>query len=307
MDQTGVHFRLALNAQPEHMMGERSYEENVRWNKRLLMMMTRARLIRVEALEWVNPLDEDPKELAVVRSLVSTINLNNELAGLLKEQRSQELQEFQRGSAALIGVLHRLKAPCRALREAYGPDTRRVCGSCALCRRGIEAPVRDASLAPEMTPIITAPLVDVVEAPSISTAHGRDTIVLALRDLLRRSLIRRVVIAATDNRIIRDLISSADATSQAPYRIDDVSDESAESVGPEEVTIVLHVRTMDMAAQIYNRRGRQCVHFLIGIQAETSNGRWPFMHDSNSRLYQGEQGFHRWIGGHLTTPPAGLT
>ena len=289
-------FRVSLHSQPNHRLGERSYGENIRWNKRLLMMMERAALIKVDGLEWQRPgPDGDAVEFAIVRPLKSTIELDSSLSSLLEGPRALEFDGIQRARASLDKVLQRVSPPCRLLRAHYGSETRRACGSCSFCRSGAEVPSGATDLSYVADAVPTRPAVDVVEAPNLRSPSGRSSAALALRQVLRGGIACRIVVGVENEAQARELLGRADDGVGAIYRLDRATQEAASSVAADEVVVVLHFDSIDMNASVFNHRGARCAHWVFGGPVERTSGRWPFLHEAGARLYSGSDAVDRWL------------
>lgn len=289
-------FRVRLDAQPSHLLGARSYEENSSWNKRLLMMMQRAGVIRVEALKWDAGPDDEWVQSAVIVPERNTLEIEKSLPQMLAWVRKSEMATLNQGRQSLDIALGNRQAVCRILRKHYGADTKRACGSCAGCRSGSDAPARVALHEVEFDLPPGQPTVDVVEAPSPRTAKGRAALILGLRRvLLANGTASRFIVSTPLVSDVRTLFERAAEGVDHPFRVDSLDVDVAESIGPLERTVVLHFETFHQQAKGLNRRGRRCSHWLLGQPIENPPGMWPFLHDFRSRPFQGADGLDRWL------------
>jgi ATP-dependent DNA helicase RecQ len=64
--QTGA-FKIDTRVQPSYRFGSESFGENANWNKRLLLMMDRAGLLRIEGLTREATAESDFVECAQIR------------------------------------------------------------------------------------------------------------------------------------------------------------------------------------------------------------------------------------------------
>jgi ATP-dependent DNA helicase RecQ len=292
---TGV-FRLRTDVQPTHRFGSQSYSENVRWNKRLLLMMDRAGLVRIESIAWER-VSEDavPCEFAVVRPCCQTMELDYGLADLLAQHRQSEIEAIRRASDSLVRYFRRETPVCRELKAHYGSNTSRACGSCAACRSRGEQSVVAGPLSLDEESAVTQPLVQVVQAPRLDYLQSHPILVQALRQVLQSLGINRFVVDGAHRDAFETLIDRADDNGYLPYRIDDLNGYEQRSINPKEIVLVLHVDAIDLHAGALNRHGRSVVHWLLGGNIESTPGSWPFMHDYGARAYPGKDGLSQWL------------
>ncbi|GAB3647305.1 protein DpdF [Ramlibacter alkalitolerans] len=294
-DRSTVKFRIRTDVQPEHRFGRQSFSENERWNKRLLLMMDRAGLIRIESLGWERRQeDADSVKWAVVRPFTSTLQMESGLSEMLTEMRAREILSIQRSVDALVRYFHRERAVCRELRTHYGPETSRSCGSCALCRSHRERPAGMGSLELDEELTVTSPAVQVVQAPALSDPNSRSELVRALRQVLQSHRVDRFLMGSVNRPALEALLEHADDGAR-PYRIDELGQKPTPHVRPHEAVVVLHVGTIDEGAGIYNRRGRWVAHWLLGGTIEHIPGRWPFLHEYGALAYPGVDGLSQWL------------
>ena len=139
------------------------------------------------------------------------------------------------------------------------------------------------------------PAVDIVEGPSLRSAPGYNDVVLAIRRLLRSRTSCRLVVGSQDFQRARDLLSRADDTDNALYRLDAADGDVANTVHGNEVIVFLHFEEMDSNAQLFHRRGQRCAHWMLGCPVERMPGRWPFLHETEARAYTGRDALNDWM------------
>jgi ATP-dependent DNA helicase RecQ len=287
--------RIRLDTQPEHSFGQQSFAENIRWNKRLLLMMERARLIRLEGLQWEQSAGDEWIELATVRPQVPTLGLAYRLAELLAEPRQSEIAAIRRSTDSLLRYFNQERAVCRELRGHYGDDTRRACGSCAFCRSGKERGVALVSLQFDEEAPLSLPSVQVVQAPALNDPTAYSALVQAIRQLLRSGRVRRFVVPGHHRLVLDALFEHAERGYERHYRIDDLDESIASTIEPEERVVVMHVQAIEERAVVLHRRGRSVAHWLLGGSLEATPGRWPFMYEHGARPYPGGDGLTHWL------------
>lgn len=287
--------RVRTDVQPEHSFGQQSYAENVRWNKRLLLMMERAGMLRLEALQTEAGLDDEWVEWVTVRPMMSTFELMDDLANRLTESREDEIASIRRAMDSLVRHFGQQQAVCRELRSHYGEGTRRACGSCAFCRCRREQRVALVPLHLDDEAPVTVPSVQVVQAPSLTDPAAYPVLVQATRQLLQSGMCRRFVVPPEHRAALDAIFEHAERGFDQHYRIDDLEEGVAATIGPEERVIVFHVLMIDDRAGELNRHGHTVTHWLLGGNLDASPGRWPYMYEHGARPYPGTDGLTHWL------------
>lgn len=293
---TGI-FKLHVGAEPNYRMHERSYDESVAWNKRLLMMMERAAILRVRGLELLrDEMDGNAQqEWATVQMLCPTPGLADRLADLLAQVRIAEAKVLRASRRRLEELLLGRASACRILRSHYGAYTYRACGSCAICRSEPDLAVDAAPLRLLMQQDEGRPTVDVVRGPSLNQSKGEAEVLLALRRVMSEGLCRRFVAGERFIDTVRRLLERAGERGDAPYRLDLPTGDVAKSVRADELVICLHAQSIDPQATLLHSRGALCTHWVLGAAVDDSGGRWPFLHEKQSRLFTGRDALNDWI------------
>jgi ATP-dependent DNA helicase RecQ len=128
-------YELPVAARRGPLLGTRTYRENVRWNKRLLLQLERAELIEMLDLKFepaTSP-DEEPEEWVVVR--VKGFQPNTPRLGeLIQAQRDEEVSRFRAGLGELDKFLLQNACSGRSIGKLYdmAADQRR-CPGCPYC------------------------------------------------------------------------------------------------------------------------------------------------------------------------------
>ncbi|CAN7508174.1 protein DpdF [Cupriavidus necator] len=293
-------YKVPLDAVPNYRLHERSYDESIAWNKRLLLMMGRAGLLRITGLEIRRPDDgAQPQEWATLQMLRHTSDLEQQLPHLLKETRAAEVNALKASLQRLDELLTNSAPACRILRRHYGTYTYRACGSCASCRHGAEQPVSAMPLRFPIQQELTQPKVDIVHGPSTTFAKGEEQILLALRRVMSEGLCWRFLTGEHFYDTARRMLERACGQAGTPYRLDLLTGDSAASIRPEEIVICLHAQVIDPQSPLLHTRGALCAHWILGASAEDSDGRWPFMQEQQSRLFTGQEALNDWISSRL--------
>jgi hypothetical protein len=242
---------------------------------------------------------EDRREWATLEMKCGTTNLTAQLPGLIGPTRTQELRVLDTARNRLDAMLSNADPACRILRDHYGRSTYRACGSCGSCRLD---PTNRAGTVPLVLRVQqprTQPRVDVVYGPSPSFKRDEGNIVMALRSVLREGLGSRFVTGERFYDKARGLLDKAGAYGGRPYRLDLLTGDAAHSVRSEEVVICLHHQAVHPHAAMLHTRGLLCAHWMLGTSHEEGSSHWPFMHEYQSRLFDGPEALNDWIGSRL--------
>lgn len=265
---------LPMDAKHERLLGNRSYGENVRWNKRLLLMMARAGMIELADLE-VEPDADRPGEFTDWVSVKPKFPPRaGDVAERLAGPRKQELAAGKQGLLALDKYLTGARPICRLLRHEYGDDTQVVCGGCPACR--------EFELEPESVPLlefdtftVTCPKLEVIStSDSFETPRGISRLAERLRDLISDIGLRRIVLASG---VARD-IAAAMAEIMPPegrrwYRLDRSEHLGRILVAPDEHLLCVHGVEPDRQ-MLRCQHGRRVSHlFQLGAKIVDPNGR----------------------------------
>jgi ATP-dependent DNA helicase RecQ len=296
-------YRIPLWASPNYKLHERTYDESVNWNKRLLLMMERAQILRIEGLSIDFGEDTDEmREWATVQMLESTLTLQTRLAELLQPSREKELSTMSIGRDRLDKLLTNSVSACRLLREHYGRDTYRTCGSCSKCRVDINLQCGSAPLILRTWQPRTTPQIDIVYGPSVESGRDEGTVILALRRTMQAGLSWRFVTSEHFYKHVNRLLDAAVIQGNLAYRLDLLTHDTASSVRPTEIVICLHDQTIATRAPLLHEKGVLCAHWILGSPQEHPDELWPFLHEHQSRLFWGNGAMDDWISSRKSMP-----
>ena len=289
-------YRIPLWASPNYMLHERTFNESITWNKRLLLMMERAQILRIESLSIDTGQDaEERREWATVRMLESTTNLHSRLPTLLQPSRDKEMSAMDASRDRLDQLLTNAAPVCRLLREHYGRETYRTCGSCSQCRADPTLQSDSAPLALRIRQPRTTPQIDIVYGPSIESGKDEGTVILALRRTIQAGLSWRFVTSEHFFKRTSGMLDAAVVQGSLAYRLDLLTHETANSIRPTEVVICLHDQTIHTHASVLHEQGALCAHWILGSPQDHSDVLWPFLHENQSRLFSGQSALDAWI------------
>jgi ATP-dependent DNA helicase RecQ len=289
-------YQIPLWVSPNYMMHERTYDESVTWNKRLLLMMERAEILRIKNLTLDASQETDEKrEWATVQMLESTLTLQTRLPALLKSSRINELTSTNVGRNRLDKLLMNSVPACRILREHYGRDTYRMCGSCSKCRVDTNLQCGVAPLAFRIRQPRTKPQVDIVYGPSIESSKDEGLVVLALRTVMQSGLSLRIITSDHFFKRVNGLVDRAVVQRNLPYRIDLLNNDTVSSIRSNEIVICVHDRKISTNASVLHESGSLCAHWILGSSQQSPEEVWPFLHEHQSRLFWGKNAIDDWV------------
>ncbi len=141
-------YELPVAARRGPLLGTRTYRENVRWNKRLLLQLKRAGLIELLdlKLEPAGSPDDEPEEWIVVK--VKGFQPNTpQLGELIEAQRDEEVSRFRAGLSELDKFLLQNACSGRSIGKLYDMAAhQRRCPGCPYCRAQARPPANCETL-----------------------------------------------------------------------------------------------------------------------------------------------------------------
>jgi ATP-dependent DNA helicase RecQ len=267
-------YRVRTDARRLGLLGTWTWGENIAWNKRLLLLMQRARLVELHDAEWVPAADGEPVEWLTLRILDGFDPHAHGLGAALATHRAAELEAAVGGLDQMVDYLRGERPLCRILVRLYGHETKRACGGCPGCRaRGREpgeCPPLPVGVQGESVPGRV-----VVGAVPNPRRHRTDFVRL-VRRIVQEGHARRFVCTPELYATVCDLLLQAVGDDHPPpYRVDTLAGVPfAAAAG--ETLVVLHAGELHPAL-LHERRGGRVIHL---VTAETSlldaNGRYPF-------------------------------
>jgi ATP-dependent DNA helicase RecQ len=288
-------FSILISAKPVYQYGIETYDENIRWNKRLLLLMQRAELISITNISYVksdNGLDF--VERASLRLLKSSLSMEDNLSLQIEQQRANEYKEAYKSFNTLLSYFDKHEIICRKLCQYFGKDTERSCGSCESCRSGISNPRKPGVLVFDITKNRTKPFVNIVQINFINI-FDKNKLIESIRKILRLCLVRRFFVCSESRLLVEELFDKAEDNTTASYRIDEIEKFESYEIQDHERLVVFHFNKINENLNAINRCGSLVSHWLLGGEIESIPGRWPFMHEFHSRPYYGVNSLSTWI------------
>jgi ATP-dependent DNA helicase RecQ len=278
-EEEGV-LNMPTNAKHQRLMGGRSYGENIRWNKRLLLMMARAKLIDLVDLAFEEDSDEPDGRAERVRLRCNFVPSDPHIAELLKVPRERDLAEARHGIAALDRYLNGKAKICRLLRREYGADTIVACGGCVACREETfdrySIPVLEFD-----PPGTTHPRLDIVSSGILSSgAKALGVLADRIADLISEHRLRYFISAPTLLAPLTEALAQRLApTSRYIYRLDDVLAIGRINIDRDVHLVAVHGRVPDRT-MLRLRSGARISHiFPQDAQITDANERVLLMHE----------------------------
>lgn len=289
-------FIIPTGEAPSHLIASETYDESIRWNKRLILLMERAHLLEIMGL--MSRSDDNGlsyTEFATIKLNRGSLDLENNLASLLDEQRTSEIKETSTSLNYLHQYFQKKQPICKILRSHFGDITKRSCGSCSFCRLGqtVASPFRELQYT--NTPQRTRPIVQLVEIPDFNTTDSNIRITEIVRKILRSGIVRRFIVDSKYRSEIDAIFSRAENQLTGPYRIDDLEDADKLHINEYERIVVFHIQAIDSIATPLNYKGSLTAHWQLGGKLENPPGRWPFMFEVATRPFIGPSALDQWI------------
>lgn len=130
-------YKLPVEAKGTSKLGARTYSEHIKWNKRLLLMLHRAKRIQLKNIyleQHDNPNEESEEWIEV--EFLNFAPHSPHVGRDLLIQRDEELRYFNSGFNKVDELLEPKKCIARSFQEIYGVSRRQfVCGGCRYCRK----------------------------------------------------------------------------------------------------------------------------------------------------------------------------
>ena len=273
-------YDLPLNARRLRLVATRTWAENIRWNKRLLLQLHRARMLELQDViyERGETCDDEPLEWARVR-LLSFSPTSHEVGARVAVARQDELKQHYRGLEMLDNYLSGGACLGRILRQVYGMNSGHVCGGCSYCRRHNEdSLVRDHDREHECPRLEfechsrSAPQITVVrDCPNPLELAGESF----LRYCVQRRGIRRFLCSPQILPTLQKAMSKAvPEQTTRPYRLDAWAGDTQDAeflpvrcdIAPGETVAIFHVGVIVPGTEDF-RYGNEAIDLMCGVSS----------------------------------------
>jgi ATP-dependent DNA helicase RecQ len=258
--------RLPVDATRAGLAGNFTYAENIRWNKRLLLQLHRARRLELITLE-LEPANTPEERREWVEVRMNFPPDTTRLAELIVDERAAERQRFDQGFDQLNVMLKRERCAAVTLGALYGmKGDQRICGGCPKCRAD-EWPLTDCPpLRFPSSPAERHHCVMVDAVPDPREHRERDAFAaLTMRCVskeLRRFFVPREHFAVA----LRAFCEALPENDAMLYRLDELNDETAVIAAPNERLVFLHIGSISQTALALGR-DRSAIHLRCGVRA----------------------------------------
>jgi ATP-dependent DNA helicase RecQ len=274
-------FDLPLHVRREGMFGARSGDENIRWNKRLLLLLLRAgklRLLDVPA----RAAGEEGEGIAEWVRVEVRFSSSDDIVSLVRNQRSAELRQSAESLAQVRRYSADQEAICRVLQRQYGAETQRACGTCPACRAG-----RFRRREPEPLEIpgrsLTIPKLELVLAVPQFLSSDQNEAVSLLRRCVRAGINRFFCSSDTVAALLDCFREAFGETRGELYRLDVITTPLRVRLRPDERAVCVHGSSYEHGLEVINRSGAIVTHWVPrGGVALDANGRLPLLSDGAS-------------------------
>jgi ATP-dependent DNA helicase RecQ len=269
-------WKLNTGSRRTELLGQRTYNENVRWNKRLILQLLRAGKLEVLDVEYRKEEDGgDPSEWVVVKIRFSPTA--HDIGASIAEQREEEMKVAAEGLNQIQSYLTGQRPICKILRNLYAANER-VCGGCKTCRQEARPLASHVELEFDVRPP-SSPLCKVVtDCPNPFQQKGENSFKALLRKMVGQKHLHRFACEPQDYGFVMKLFARAfSPAEQTLYRLDALDDGGGPSfdLQPNEPIVFFHFIRLNQQALMFDR-GSEVVHLIgTGVNYIDASGRFP--------------------------------
>lgn len=244
------------------LLGTRTYGENTRWNKRLLLQLLRAGKIEILDLKTNQGQSDDQPATESITVKMCFSGDSGTVGRDLTDLRTRELASANEGISQMLDYLKGDVSLCRLLKRVYGPNVQLACGGCPGCRlRGLSSiscdPLTfDSSDSSGMASALISDL------PDPSQTGNRIKWREIVRSMVReKSILRFVAADLAAFVVLRDILESAfDEKALDLYRLDQFTGLES-SIFRSECAAVFHIGTVNLDL-LKMQTGNRVAHFV---------------------------------------------
>jgi ATP-dependent DNA helicase RecQ len=281
-------YALPVTARRVGLVGTRTYRENIRWNKRLLLQLERAGQLKLLDIELrpAEQIDEEPEEWVIVK--IAFVPRTPRLSDLIAAQRNEEVAYFRSGLKKLDEFLAGANCAARVIGNLYGIDShQRGCPGCPLCRRRNRSPGECEPLDyPKAIPATQLAKSELIEkCPDPRGLAGRSDFIDAIsRCVASKGLKHFFCPEPQFGGVLNCFKEAFPINAHELHRIDRILPLSKLSAVAGLPAVFLHVGSISSEA-LEVGRGHPAVHLLCGVQNPD---------DHNGRHVAVNENFRRW-------------
>ncbi len=263
-------FKLPVSVKRLELKGDRTYSQNIIWNKSLLLQLFRAKLIEFLNLELESPEDliDDKEEWATVK--VKFPPGTPKLGELIRANRQQELNYFNVGFIKLKEILDPKHCISRTLRALYEvPSEQRVCGGCKYCRENNrEVESCPPLLVPESGIVFNKCKGTIIEGwPDPTQSSTKDDFIDRIEDCLRKHSLKPLHLYCPEKQFdeILKLLEGVLCHYREPYRLDPFTNDAVLRPCGDHAILFLHIGSYS-EAMLEKACFCNSKHLFCGIQ-----------------------------------------
>jgi ATP-dependent DNA helicase RecQ len=274
-------LEIPLNAKGSSLIGARTYNEHVNWNKRLLMMLQRAGKIELKdiVIQKLEGEDNSHFESATVKLLDFSPGTKT-LGETLLPLRNEEKEHFEAGFNEMENLLAPSTCISRYFKRLYGVITKQtICGGCSHCRSTNRMP----SPCPPLKPPVSKEVQNfqggvIVECfPSPINEKSKDLFIDLFECVLSKHCLKpfHLICHAKHREKILELLEQEELFNayNHPYRIDSFSKNHRPNISKEQMILYLHIENFSEEMLEHGKDFRS-VHLFSGItETHQTNGR----------------------------------
>jgi ATP-dependent DNA helicase RecQ len=267
-------WKVNLFVRHKDLLGKPTGDENIRWNKRLLLQLVRAGKVELKDLEYVPESEHNPAaEWATLKINFQPTagNIGTEIS----DQRNEELKASFEGLEQMKLCLGD-KPICLILKRLYNMENGRICGGCPGCRKRDrefhDCPPLEYFVSPFTSPKRT------VVANFISPFQEQNKFEFkkTIRRIVEQKLITRFSCNETYFGRLLNVFNTIFTRDEAKlYRLDELKNSEKFYLFPEESIACFHFDRLDSQALEFSK-GKEVWHFIeAGVSYLDSLGKYP--------------------------------
>jgi ATP-dependent DNA helicase RecQ len=274
ISQDDFTWKLNTGSRRTELLGQRTYNENVRWNKRLILQLLRAGKLEVLDVEYRKEEEGvDPSEWVAVKIKFSPTA--HDIGTSIADQREQEMMAAAEGLNQIQSYLTGQRSICKVLRSLYAAN-QRVCGGCKACRQEGRPVATHVELEFDGGPSGSPPCKIVTDCPDPFLQKGENTFKSLLRKMVGQKRLHRFACEPSVHQPLMDLFGRAfSQAEQSLYRLDAFHDDPSFHLLPIERIVFFHFGQLNQHALKFDR-GNEVVHLIgAGVNYIDKSGRYP--------------------------------
>ena len=281
-------YALPVASRHIGLVGNRTYRENVRWNKRLLLQLERAGLLEFADLEYRRPdqPEDDQEEWAIVRIKEGFSPHTPKLGTKIEAQRNDELAHFRLGLTKLDEFLTGTKCASGIIGRLYGIH-QPGCPGCPFCRSQSRVPMDCEPLEFPLSPPFLTPFIsELVEGVPVPSGFAeRANFIDSISRCVTGKGLRQFFCPSQHFEAVLSCFKEAFPKNTCDlHRLDSITQRSLLSSSASLPTVFFHINTVSHEALALGR-SQPSVHLFCSIQNP---------HDSSGRHISVNENFRHW-------------